>query len=348
MRFKRILLCMVCTCTSFVIASAPTSTTANDTLLELSGDVSNPVKLQALKAALFDIADPELKCLYGTIYCLGSLAMGSTQEGMLTRTQLLRAYADNEMLETTLSDASISVDCRDCGGRGMSETECEDCHGNGGCKVCGGTGKRHDVNQFSAPNCPACGGSGKERDRYTSTSGGRLIRRWRETGRTCMRCEGRGKLTTSTVTCLACRGSRRCRPCGGKGRVQRPCSTCEGRRYVLSPGKCRAAYQALLAKAVTPIQTAIAQAKIEQPEIMPVSKSINESAPTNAQPTFAATPKPVVMPPSAAKTAPAHDEEHPQVTTTMSPSRHPSFFRSPLLWIVVTLVGCSWLISKVV
>ena len=348
MCFKRLVLCFACTCASFVIASAPKSTTANDTLIELSRDASDPVKLQALKAALFDIADPEMKCLYGTVYCLGSLAMGSTQEGMLTRTQLLRTYAGSEMVKATLSDACISDECGDCGGRGMVETECEACQGNGRCRACGGNGRRHDVNQFSAPNCPACGGSGKERESYTSTSGGRLVRRWRETSRTCARCDGRGKLATGTVTCLACRGSGRCRQCEGKGRTQSPCSTCKGTRYVLSPGKCRAAYHALLAKAVTPIETGNAQAKVEQPGIKVADVSIIEPAMTNSRPVYVATPKPVVEPPSVEPAVPVQGEERPQVATTMPPARRSSFFSSPLLWIVIALIVGAWLISKVV
>lgn len=348
MCFKRLVFFLLCTCASFVIASDSKSATANDTLIELSRDVSNPAKLQALKTALFDIADPEMKCLYGMICCLGSLALSSTQEGMLTRSQILRAYADNEMVKVTLADASISVDCGDCGGRGVVESECEACHGNVSCRACGGSGKRHDVNQFSAPNCPACGGSGKERESFTSTSGGRLVRRWRETSETCARCDGRGKLATSTVACLSCRGSGRCRQCEGKGRAQSPCSTCKGTRYVLSPGKCRAAYQALLAKAVTPIMVANAHAEFEQPEIKAADASRIEPVMTNTRPAYASTPKPVDMPPAVAPAAPVQGEERPQVATTMPPARRSSFFSSPLLWIVVALIAVAWLISKVV
>jgi len=267
---------------------------------------------------------------------------------MLTRSQILSAYADNEMVKVTLAAASISVDCGDCGGRGVVESECEACHGNVSCRACGGSGKRHDVNQFSAPNCPACGGSGKERESFTSTSGGRLVRRWRETSETCARCDGRGKLATSTVACLSCRGSGRCRQCEGKGRAQSPCSTCKGTRYVLSPGKCRAAYHALLAKAVTPIETGNAQAKVEQPGIKVADVSIIEPAMTNSRPVYAATPKPVVEPPSVEPAVPVQGEERPQVATTMPPARRSSFFSSPLLWIVIALIVGAWLISKVV
>ncbi|MDD5705709.1 MAG: hypothetical protein PHR35_07270 [Kiritimatiellae bacterium] len=325
---------------------------ADSVIVALGRDSSDIAQLQALKAALFDINDADTKCTYGLIYCLGSLTSGSVKEGMLTRTQLLRAYANNLMVERTLSDANISDTCDDCGGLGVLDAQCKVCAGSGKCKVCGGTGKRTDVNQFSAPSCPVCGGTGFQRERVTESGydygSGRAVRKntWRRTNEKCLRCEGSGRLAINAVTCLGCRGSRDCGSCGGKGRSQVKCAACNGTRYVLSPQKCRAAYVELLSKTATRIEASSAQAVAVLPATAEADTAVaTASEPMSAAPVVDPTPLPEVMSHETSQAATSPKPETQQVVNRGHQADLVAYLRSPLILTIVIFIGLCWLIS---
>ncbi len=349
MKYVRLILVIACACVCLTASGvAPAVDTADNIILALSRNKTDAAQLTALKMALFDVHDVNTKCIYGMIYCLGSLATGATDAGMVTRTQMLRAYAGNQMVASALSDASISDECRSCGGRGEMETQCATCRGSGACTACRGTGKRTEVSTFSAPICPACGGQGTERYRTSGYKHGRETRLWRHTGNQCMRCGGTGKLGTSTVSCLTCRGSSKCRTCGGSGRGRAPCNICNGTRYVLSPRKCDAAYQALLARTAAPLMAAKAQAEAEKQVAMHAESLVAASEVAKAHPRQEAVSpilvkKDTVMSPSAA------GQE--QVAAGKKATQRYSFSHSMILLgaVAVAMVsGTVWLIKKVV
>lgn len=343
---------VVCACVFAASAAIAQENAADNIIVALERDSSDLAQLQALKGALFDIADPETKCTYGLVYCLGSLASGSIKDGMQTRTQLLRAYANNVMLERTLSDANISDTCENCRGQGTLDAQCNGCLGSGKCKACGGAGKRNDVNQFSAPSCPVCGGTGYQRERVTERgydySARRDVRKstWRRTNVKCLRCDGSGRLAVNAVACLSCRGSRDCRACGGKGRTKGACATCNGTRYVLSPQKCRVAYVDLLSKTATRIEAAVAHTGTELPEKTTDDSQVAKAPePTNSAPVVASVPQPEVTHHEAPQAAISPKPEKQQTEGQSSQSQLAAYLRSPLIRTIIIVVGCCWLIS---
>lgn len=348
MRYGRFVIGVACARACLAFAAIPQEQGVDEVILALSQNATDPSNLPALKQALFSITDDEAKSLYGMVYCLGSLALGATQEGMTTRTQLLRAYADNAHVTSSLSDASISDTCQKCSGRGAVKVACGTCRGNGRCTTCGGTGKRAEVKQFSAPNCPNCGGSGNEREHDTYVSNGRLKRRWRETSTVCKRCGGSGKLGTSTATCLTCRGARQCRACGGKGQGDIPCSTCTSSGYIVSTRKCATAYQAMLARAIHKIESARHLAQAEQQDTAQLAApTVAVTAPANPEPLQIAD-KPALAVTESTSSSEVAEQEQAQIASTKNAVRRASFLHSPIVWILALLGVGAWLIKKVV
>jgi hypothetical protein len=100
----------------------------------------NPVLLREVKASLAGVPDPALRCRYGVLYALGSLASGNREEGLAARAALRKAYPENNLLQD-LADARLSRPCGDCE-EGSVLDPCAACAGSGRCSRCKGTGQQ--------------------------------------------------------------------------------------------------------------------------------------------------------------------------------------------------------------
>ncbi len=152
----------------------------NKPMNDLKKNPMDRTELAKLKPLIQASNDPDEKCRWSVIYCLGMLAMGNTKEGYDLRIGINRVYPRQTLAD--LSDRSLSDECNKCEG-GRCKQVCLKCKGAGRCSACEGAGRGAKVGLDGQQlRCLICTGNGTCRE--CSGTGSR--------SEVCKACAGRG------------------------------------------------------------------------------------------------------------------------------------------------------------
>ncbi len=152
----------------------------NKPMNDLKKNPMDRTELAKLKPLIQASNDPDEKCRWSIIYCLGMLAMGNTKEGYDLRIGINRVYPRQTLAD--LSDRGLADECNKCEG-GRCKQVCLKCKGTGRCSACEGAGRGAKVGLDGQQlRCLICTGNGACRE--CSGTGSR--------SEVCKACAGRG------------------------------------------------------------------------------------------------------------------------------------------------------------